>query len=57
MSDLITISTGLSNYYGSVEFVKQEDGKYYIELENYSKTNQVEISKEFYDAAVKEFSK
>ena len=57
MSNLITVNTGVSNYYGCVDFVKKDDGKYYLELENYSGYDRIEISKEFFEAAKKEFCK
>lgn len=53
----VEIDTGVSNYYGSVVFVMNEDGKYYLELENYSGWDRKEISKEFFDAAMEEFCK
>lgn len=57
MSNLITVNTGVSSYYGCVDFVKKDDGKYYLELENYSGYDRIEISKEFFEAAKKEFCK
>jgi hypothetical protein len=48
------IDTDVSNYYGSVDFVKR-DGKYYLELGDYSGTCKKEISREFFLAACKEF--
>ena len=44
------IYTGLSNYYGTVIFVK-ENGKYYIELDNWDQTRRKEITEELYVAA------
>ena len=48
-------STGLGNYYGSVEFYQGNDGKFYMGLENYAKYGEVQISEEFYRLAVMEF--
>lgn len=48
------IETDLSNYYGSVEFV-QEDGKFFMRLEDHSDYAYKEISQEFYEAAFNEF--
>lgn len=53
----MSIESGLSNYYGSVEFI-EVNGLYYMHLDDWDDGfNGIEISKEFYDAAVKEFSK
>ncbi|WVH13581.1 hypothetical protein [Acinetobacter phage vB_AbaM_fThrA] len=57
MKALKTIETGVSNYYGAVKFIEGEDGKFYIELENYSGFSRVEISKKFFECAKKEFNK
>lgn len=48
------IDSGLSNYYGTV-CVESVNDRYYMTLDNYNGTNQVEVSKEFYDSFVKEF--
>lgn len=48
------IYSGLRNYYGGV-FVYEKDGKYFMGLEDHSHDQRKEISKEFYDAFVKEF--
>lgn len=48
------ISLVICNYYGEVE-AYEEDGKYYIELDNWSEPDRKEISKEFYNAIIKEF--
>ena len=48
------IYMGLSNFYGEVE-AYEEDGKYYIELDNYSRPSRKEISEEFYNAIKKEY--
>ena len=53
----VEINTGVSNYYGSVVFVMDDDGKYYLELENWSGWDRKEIPKDFFEAAVKEFCK
>jgi hypothetical protein len=46
----------VSNYYGTPFVHYDEDnGKYYLELENYNGLDIVEISKEFYKACKKEF--
>lgn len=50
----MSISLGLSNYYGSVEAI-ESNGKYFIELEDWGSTDRNEISKEFYEAIKKEF--
>lgn len=44
----------LNHYYGSIYVEKIED-KYYMCMENYDEPSKVEISKEFYDACIKEF--
>lgn len=48
------ISLQVSNYYGGTE-VCEINGVYYIVLENLNGIDFKEISKEFYDACVKEF--
>lgn len=48
------ISLEITNYYGTVE-AYEENGKFYIELDNWSEPDRKEISKEFYEAIVKEF--
>jgi hypothetical protein len=50
------ISLVICNYYGTVE-AYEEDGKFYIELDNWSEPDKKEISKEFYEAIIKEFDK
>lgn len=50
------IKTNLSNYYGSVCF-SERNGEYVMTLDDYNHEQGIVISKEFYDAAVKEFSK
>lgn len=48
------IKKDLANYYGEVVFAQRKD-KYVMELENYNGVNGIVISKEFFEAAVKEF--
>lgn len=48
------IKTDLANYYGEVIFAQRED-EYVMELENWDGVQGIVISKEFFDAAVKEF--
>lgn len=48
MSNLITVNTGVSSYYGCVDFVKKDDGKYYLELENYSGYDRIENIKRIF---------
>jgi hypothetical protein len=50
------INLGVGNYYGDVEAVEL-DGKYYLILDNWDQHDMKEISKEFYDAIIKEFVK
>ncbi len=57
MSNLIEVFSGLSNYYGSVYFVKKDDGKFYMEIEDLDDFKQVEISENFFNIAIKEFNK
>ena len=56
MKNIQEVTTDLCNYYGTVEFTQRDNGKYYMELENYSGINDVEISKEFFEMAKKEFA-
>lgn len=49
------VNTGLSNSYGAVTAIEQ-DGKYYLLLDDYGHTGHVEISKELYIALDKEFN-
>ena len=51
-----TISTELSNYYGAVKF-EVRNGEYVMTLDDWDCLQAVVISKEFYEAAKKEFSK
>ena len=48
------IKTDLANYYGEVVFAQRND-EYVMELENWDGIQGIVISKEFFDAAVKEF--
>ena len=48
------IKTYLANYYGEVVFAQRKD-EYVMELENWDGVEGVVISKEFFEAAVKEF--
>ena len=50
----VIVETGVGNYYGNVEFSRR-DGVYYLQLENWNGMNRVEISKEFFEAAQREF--
>lgn len=49
------ISLGVENYYGSTEAC-EISGKYYIVLENWNGISYKEISKELFEAIVKEFN-
>ena len=51
-----TIATELSNYYGTVKF-EVRNGEYVMTLDDYDCLQAVVVSKEFYEAAKKEFSK
>jgi hypothetical protein len=43
------INVGIANYYGSVmAFQNQEDGKYYLGLDDYNDMSIVEISEKLY---------
>lgn len=46
--------TELSNHYGTVGFMEYKR-KFYMTLENYTGESGMEISEEFYEAAIKEF--
>ncbi len=48
------VHTNVVNYYGEVVFT-EVDGKYFLELESWDGYASVEISKELYEAAAKEF--
>lgn len=48
------IKTDLANYYGEVVFAQRKD-EYVMELENWDGVQGIAISKEFFEAAVKEF--
>ena len=48
------IFMGIKNFYGEVE-AYEKHGKYYIELDDYSRSSTKEISKEFYNAIKKEY--
>ena len=48
------VGAPVCNYYGGPE-VWALDGKYYLSVEDYSGHPTVEVSKDFYDAFVKEF--
>ncbi len=48
------IKTDLANSYGEVVFAQRKD-EYVMELENLDGVQGIAISKEFFDAAVKEF--
>lgn len=51
----IEIITDLCNYYGRVCFIERDDS-YYMQLEDWSGDKEITISKEFFYAALKEFS-
>ena len=51
-----TIVTELSNYYGTVKF-EVRNGEYVMTLDDWDYLQAVVVSKEFYEAAKKEFSK
>ena len=55
MKNIEEIQTDVWNYYGEVVFSECEDGKFYLELEDWGGVNKVEISKDFYNMAKKEF--
>jgi hypothetical protein len=50
-----TIDTGLSNYYGTV-MAYEENGKYYIGLDDYSAMSTIEISENLFKEIENEFS-
>lgn len=50
------ISLGLGNYYGEV-IALERDGKYFLQLEDWSGPSEVEISEKLYKMIKKEFSK
>lgn len=49
------IELGLANYYGEVVAVEKED-KYFLQLDNYDGTGEVEISQRLYEMIKSEFS-
>lgn len=51
-----TITTQLSNYYGVVKF-EIRNGEYVMTLDDWDYLQAIVVSKEFYEAAKKEFSK
>lgn len=51
-----TISTELSNYYGTVKF-EIRNGEHVMTIDDLDCLQAVVVSKEFYEAAKKEFSK
>jgi hypothetical protein len=51
---VIRIEASTGNYYGGPA-VWEKDGKFFIGTEDYSGWHEVEISKEFFEAWVKEF--
>ena len=51
-----TIVTKLSNYYGTVKF-EVRNGEYVMTLDDWDYLQAVVVSKEFYEAAKKEFLK
>lgn len=50
-----TVVTKLYNYYGRVEFVETNKGCFMM-LDDHNDTNTLKISREFFEAAIKEFS-
>lgn len=50
------ITTHLSNYYGAVKF-EIRNGEYLMTLDDWDYLQAIVVSKEFYEAAKKEFSK
>lgn len=46
----------VSNHYGS-PYVECENSKYYIGIEDWNEEEKKEVSKEFYNACIKEFGK
>jgi hypothetical protein len=48
------VKLGLSNHYGSVSAVKEDD-KYYLLLDDYSGCNEKEISEELFTLIEEEF--
>lgn len=50
------IETDLSNYYGTVKF-EVRNGEYVMTLDDWDYLQAVVVSREFYEAAKKEFSK
>jgi hypothetical protein len=50
----LNIYLGLGNYYGDV-VAKEKDGKYFLELDDYSGTGKIEISQELFEMIKKEF--
>lgn len=48
------IYTKLGNYYGRV-YAEEREEKYWLCLDDYSSTNELEISKELFNALEKEF--
>ena len=49
-------SLPLGNYYGVLEVGKDEDGKCYFLLDDYDRTDKLEISSKLYDMILEEFS-
>ena len=45
----------IGNYYGA-PYVQERDGKYFFCLDDWDGTSEVEVSKDFYAACVKEFA-
>lgn len=56
MSERIEIETNLSNYYGTVVFVDRGD-ECVMELDDWEGVQGIVISREFFEAAKKEFQK
>lgn len=57
MSEEERIKTDLANYYGIVELVKKQNGKCYMELEDYSGTGYIKISEESFNSLKKDLKK
>jgi hypothetical protein len=49
------IKLGLSNFYGQVKAF-EHDGKFYMSLDNYDGTDEIQISEELYRVIEREFN-
>lgn len=53
------VRSGIQNYYGEIEawiLDIKDKRRYFCNLEDWGSTSEKEVSKEFYDAFVKEFT-